>query len=126
MRTSPAMKRSLQGRRIVITGASSGIGRALAQQLAPLGTRLILASRSHDKLKEVADSLPTHKDNVRIVSTDVTSESDRQHLLDEAVHQFGGLDVLINNAGIASWAHFADGTEEILRQIMEVNFFAPA
>jgi short-subunit dehydrogenase len=116
------MTRDLQGRRILITGASSGIGKALAQQLAPLGAKLVLAARSEDKLKALADSLP----GAIAVTADITQEADRQHVLDRAVEQFGGLDVLINNAGIASWAHFADSTEAILRQIMEVNFFAPA
>jgi short-subunit dehydrogenase len=120
------MMRSLQGRRILITGASSGIGRCLAQQLAQMGARLVLAARSEDKLHELAASLPAAKDDVLVVPTDVTRAQDRQNVLDRAVQQFGGLDVLINNAGIASWAHFADSTEPILRQIMEVNFFAPA
>jgi short-subunit dehydrogenase len=120
------MTRDLQGRRILITGASSGIGKALAQQLAPLGAKLVLAARSEDKLNALADSLPGPKENVLVASADITSEVDRQRLLDRAVERFGGLDVLINNAGIASWAHFADSTEEIMRQIMEVNFFAPA
>jgi short-subunit dehydrogenase len=120
------MTRSLQGRRILITGASSGIGRCLAQQLAQAGARLVLAARSEDKLRELAASLPVPKDDVLVVPTDVTKEADRQNVLDRAALQLGGLDVLINNAGIASWAHFADSNEEILRQIMEVNFFAPA
>jgi NAD(P)-dependent dehydrogenase (short-subunit alcohol dehydrogenase family) len=59
------------------------------------------------------------------VAADVTRDEDRRRLLDAAVGRFGGLDVLVNNAGIASWAHFADSDEAILRQIMEVNFFAP-
>jgi short-subunit dehydrogenase len=117
------MTRELNGRRILITGASSGIGKALAQQLAPLGARLVLTARSEDKLKALADALPG---GAAIVPADITREADRQHLLDRAVEELGGLDVLVNNAGIASWAHFADSTEEIMRQIMEVNFFAPA
>ena len=117
------MTREFLGKRIIITGASSGIGKALAQHLAPLGAKLVLAARSEDKLKAVADALPG---GALIVPTDITKESDRQNLLDRTVDRLGGLDVLINNAGIASWAHFADSTEEILRQIMEVNFFAPA
>src|SRR5476651_695547 len=116
------MTRDLHGRRILITGASSGIGKALAQQLAPLGAKLILAARSEDKLKALADSLP----GAVAVPADITNDADRQRLFDRAVEVFGGLDILINNAGIASWAHFADSTEAILRQIMEVNFFAPA
>lgn len=116
------MTRELAGRRILITGASSGIGKATAQLLATLGARLILAARSEDKLKAVADSLS----GAIAVSADITKDEDRQRLIDRAATEFGGLDVLINNAGIASWAHFADSTEEILRQIMEVNFFAPA
>jgi short-subunit dehydrogenase len=126
------MTRELNGRRILITGASSGIGKALAQQLAPLGAKLILAARSEDKLHELAASLPSPSgsgaggEGALVVAADVTKEEDRQRLLDRAVQELGGLDVLVNNAGIASWAHFADSTEEILRQIMEVNFFAPA
>jgi short-subunit dehydrogenase len=119
------MTRSLTGRRVLITGASSGIGRALAQQLARLGTRLVLAARSEDKLHAVAASLQLPKDDVLVVPTDITRESDRATLLDRAVQHFGGLDVLVNNAGVASWGHFASSTEAVLRDIMEVNFFAP-
>jgi short-subunit dehydrogenase len=118
-----AMTRDLRDRRILITGASSGIGRALAQQLAPLGAKLVLAARSEDKLHQLADSLPG---GALVVPTDITKEEDRQHLLDQAALKLGGLDVLINNAGLASWDHFTNSSEAILRQIMEVNFFAPA
>lgn len=117
------MKRELAGRRILITGASSGIGRSLAEQLADKGAKLVLAARSEDKLRELAATLKTE---TLVVPTDVSKEADRVRLIDETRKRFGGLDVLINNAGIASWAHFSDSTEEILRQIMEVNFFAPA
>jgi short-subunit dehydrogenase len=117
------MTRELSGRRILITGASSGIGRALAEQLAAAGAKLVLAARSEDKLRELAASLKTE---TLVVPTDVTVEADRIRLIEKTKERFGGLDVLINNAGIASWAHFSDSTEAVLRQIMEVNFFAPA
>ena len=120
------MSRNLQRRRILITGASSGIGRALAQQLAAAGARLVLAARSEDRLQQLAAELRRPADDVLIVPADVTREEDRRHLFAETVAHLGGLDVLINNAGVASWAHFADSTEAILREIMEVNFFAPA
>src|SRR5947208_2164896 len=116
------MTRNLQGRRILITGASSGIGRALAQQLAAAGARLVLAARSEDRLHELAGTLGRPAGDILVVPTDVTRDEDRQHALETAVAHLGGLDVLINNAGVASWAHFADSTEAILRAVMEVNF----
>jgi NAD(P)-dependent dehydrogenase (short-subunit alcohol dehydrogenase family) len=77
-------------------------------------------------LAEVAHGLAAPCADVVAVPADVTSETDRQHLLDTAVERFDGLDILINNAGVGSWGHFADCSEAILRQVMEVNFFAPA
>jgi short-subunit dehydrogenase len=119
------MKRELRGRRVLITGASSGIGRSLAEQASAAGARVVLAARSADKLDELAASLARTNPDVAAVPTDITRDEDRRRVLDVAVQRFGGLDVLINNAGVASFAHFAECTEAILRQIMEVNFFAP-
>lgn len=120
------MVRDLQGRRILITGASSGIGRCLAELLAAKGARLVLAARTTERLQELADTLHQRGVAVLPVTADVTSEADRQRLLHTARDGFGGLDVLINNAGVASFGHFAGSTESILRQVMAVNFFAPA
>src|SRR5262245_3532206 len=120
------MRRDLHGRRSLITGASSGIGRALAEQLAGAGARLVLAARSADSLDQLAHTLTAGGAEALAVPTDITRDEDRRRLLDAAVERLGGLDVLVNNAGVASWAHFADSTEEILRRVMEVNFFAPA
>jgi short-subunit dehydrogenase len=120
------MKRDIQGRRILITGASGGIGRALAEQLAQAGARLALAARSEDKLHEIANQLAQRGTEVVAVPTDITRDEDRRRLLAQVEDRLGGLDILVNNAGVASWAHFADSSESVLRQIMEVNFFAPA
>lgn len=117
------MKRHLHGKRIAITGASGGIGLALARALAQQGARLVLAARSQAKLDELARTLPGE---ALVVAADVTKDDDRQRLLDRAVERFGGLDVLINNAGVCSWAHFSESNEDVLRTIMEVNFFGPA
>ncbi len=119
------MRRDLHGCRFVLTGASRGIGRCLAEQLASAGARLVLAARSADQLATLAEQLRAHGADALAVPTDLTSDADRQRLIETAVGHLGGLDGLINNAGVASWAHFADCTEAILRQIMEVNFFAP-
>jgi short-subunit dehydrogenase len=119
------MKRDVRGRRLLITGASSGIGRALAEQAAASGARVALAARSADKLHELAGALTARGADVLAVPADVTVEADRVRLLDTVAAGLGGLDVLVNNAGLASWGHFSGSSEEILRQIMEVNFFAP-
>jgi short-subunit dehydrogenase len=119
------MRRELAGRRTLITGASSGIGRALAVELANAGTKLAVVARSEDKLNELAAELRAKGADVLVIAADVTVEADRARMLAETQSRFGGLDVLINNAGVGSWAHFADSTEEVLRTVMEVNFFAP-
>jgi short-subunit dehydrogenase len=118
--------RSLREQRIIITGASGGIGSSLAEKLAAKGARLTLAARSIDKLDLLTRKLNKQGAEVIAVSADVTSAPDRQRLLELTAEQFGGVDVIINNAGVASFGHFAGSTEAILRQIMEVNFFAPA
>jgi short-subunit dehydrogenase len=120
------MVRDLVCRRILITGASSGIGRALAEQAALQGACVAAAARSGDRLDELAHSLAKRGAEVLPLTADVTSEADRRRLIDTVVDRFGGLDVLVNNAGVGGWGHFATSSEGLLREIMEVNFFAPA
>src|SRR5262249_4711887 len=120
------MARDLQGLRLLITGASGGIGRCVAEQAARRGARLALAARSTAKLQALAEELRRHGTDALPVTAGVTIDADRRRLLPAVADHFGGLDVLVNNAGVASFGHFAEGTEAILRQVMEVNFFAPA
>jgi short-subunit dehydrogenase len=120
------MHRELRGARILITGASSGIGRCLAEQAARAGARLALTARSADKLRDLAGSLTALGAEALAVPGDITNAEDRRNIVTTAVEHFDGLDVLINNAGVGSWCHFAESSEDILRRIMEVNFFAPA
>jgi short-subunit dehydrogenase len=120
------MRRDLAGRRIIITGASAGIGRCLAEQCVLAGSRVALAARSGDKLEEACRSLEGKAGEAIPVICDVTDDADRRRLLMAVEDQWGGLDILINNAGVASWGHFSGSTEAIMRQVMEVNFFAPA
>src|SRR5947209_4265782 len=99
------MVRDLRGRRLLVTGASSGIGRALAIQAAQAGARVVLAARSADRLDALARELAATGADVLAVPTDVTGDADRRRLLAAVVERFGGLDVLINNAGVGSFGH---------------------
>jgi short-subunit dehydrogenase len=119
------MTRDLTGSRVIVTGASSGIGLAVAGELADAGAKVAIASRSADKLEQLATELHGRGREVLPVVADVTKAEDRERLVRAVVDAWGGLDVLVNNAGVASWGHFATSTEEINRAIMEVNFFAP-
>ncbi|MFQ3592807.1 MAG: SDR family oxidoreductase [Gemmataceae bacterium] len=119
------MPRDLSHSRLLITGASSGIGRALALKAANAGARLALVSRCAEKLAALEQLLPATSQVCSIVA-DITKPEDRDRLLRTAVEGLGGLDVLVNNAGVASFGHFASSSEAILRTIMETNFFAPA
>jgi len=110
-------RREIAGARVLITGASQGIGRALAVQAARHGAQVLATARSADLLGELT------ADGVQILRADVTSAADRKAMADEIVRRFGGLDILVNNAGIGATGHFGEATEERLRQIFEVNFF---
>jgi short-subunit dehydrogenase len=120
------MVRELRDRNILITGASRGIGRCLAEKLAALGVKLTVAARSESALNDLAGRLRSTGATVFAVAADVTRPADRENLVARAVENMGGLDVLVNNAGVASFGHFDTSTEEVLRRVMEVNFYAPA
>jgi NAD(P)-dependent dehydrogenase (short-subunit alcohol dehydrogenase family) len=119
------MRRELTGKRAILTGASGGIGRATAEALVKAGCRVALASRNAEPLNQLADSLRKAGGDVIAVPADVTRAEDRTRLVDAAVKVFGGLDLLVNNAGVGSWGHFATSTPELMRQVLEVNFFGP-
>lgn len=114
----------LNGCRILLTGASYGIGWALALRLAEERARLVLASRTPERLEELADLMRQRGGEAIPIPTDVTVPEQRQQLIDQTVAQLGGLDVLINNAGVGAMGLFQEAGEDRLRRIFEVNFFA--
>lgn len=120
-------RREIRGLRTIITGASSGIGREIALELARQGGDSVLLARRQEKLQSLADEVAANTSlpgKVEIVSGDVTNPEIRSAAIEKAQSAFGGLDALVNNAGIGSFGRFIEGETERLRQIMEVNFFA--
>jgi short-subunit dehydrogenase len=111
---------------MLVTGASSGIGRAIAELAARRGARVVLVARTESALDETAASLSRDDATAVVVRADVTRDDDRRRMLAAAVERFGGLDILVNNAGVLATGHFVDASPERLRTLMEVNFFAAA
>jgi short-subunit dehydrogenase len=116
-------RRKLAGLRILITGASQGIGKALAEEAAGRGARVLAAARSEPLLDELACRVRASGGAIEVVRGDVTCPEDRGRMVEAAVRHFGGLDVLVNNAGVGATGHFVEASPERLRAIMEVNFF---
>ncbi len=120
------MKRELTGRRILITGASSGIGRALAVAAGAAGMKVAVVARTGTALDELVAGLRDRGTDAVAITADVTAAGDRARMLEAVQERWGGLDVLVNNAGVGTHGLFDHSSEEALRRIMEVNFFAPA
>ena len=108
----------LQGKVAVITGASSGIGLAIAQDLSRSGAKVVLGARSGEKLLEVARKLPGE---VITVPTDVTISGDVERLIESAIQRFQRIDILIANAGIYTGGDFADGDIEAFIKLIDTN-----
>lgn len=106
---------------VVITGASSGIGRALALEFASRGASLSLGARRTELLEQLRAELPGTE--ILIQKTDVSSETDCSRLIEETIKRFGRIDVLINNAGISMRALFEEVDLKVIRQVMDVNFY---
>ena len=108
---------------VIITGASSGIGRALAYEFAKQGSKVVIGARSHDKLTEIAEDIKLKGGQVAFLQTDVSVEQDCKNLVLTAVEQFGKIDILINNAGISMRAVFEKTELVVLKKLMDVNFW---
>ena len=108
---------------ILVTGASQGIGKALCLALAPQGPRLVLAARDAPALEEVAYACGKRGGEALVVPTDVASEADCRRLVERAVAAFGGLDVVVNNAGMSMWSRFDELQDlSVYETLMRVNY----
>lgn len=109
---------------VILTGASTGIGEALAHQLAEDGAWLVLAARNAQKLETVAADCRARGGRALVVPTDVTDEDECRELVERTVAEYGRVDTLINNAGLSMWMKFEDVEDlDSLEYLMRVNFF---
>jgi dehydrogenase/reductase SDR family member 7B len=114
---------SIRNKVVIITGASSGIGKATALEAAFKGARLVLAARRGEALKDVVDQCENLGAQAIGVVTDVSKEEDCRILIGKAAEQFGQIDILINNAGISMRALFEKTDISVIRKLMDVNFW---
>ena len=119
------MKRTLHGTRILITGASSGIGAALAIEFAKHNLNIVLMARRKERLETIQNEVEKLGSSAVAVVGDVTNPSHRANAITTCLQDFGGLDILVNNAGIGAVGPFSQAQPERLRTIMDVNFIAP-
>lgn len=115
------MSENIEGKVIVITGASSGLGAAAARLLADKGANVVLGARRADRLQSLAEELTAAGGKALAVTTDVTRRDQVQHLVDAAVDTYGCVDVLLNNAGLMPLAPLERLKVDEWEQIVDVN-----
>ncbi len=114
---------SLNNKVVVVTGASSGIGEAMAREYAKMGAKVVMAARREQELKRIAEEIVSSGGEVAYCACDVVSEDDCKQLINVAVERFGGIDVMICNAGLSMRALFDDCDLSVLHRLMDVNFW---
>jgi short-subunit dehydrogenase len=106
---------------VAITGGSDGIGKALIELLLPLGAKVATCARNQDKLYDLQlrhSTLPLH-----CVVADVSNQNDCKLFIDSTITQFGGIDILINNAGISMRTLLKDAELDVFKKVMDINYF---
>jgi short-subunit dehydrogenase len=118
------MKRDLNERRAIVTGASSGIGRHLALELARGGARVVVTARREDRLRQLSADIAAAGRPAEMVVGDLTDPATRQKIFEVAESKLGGLDILVNNAGAGALGLFEGADPQRARRLMEINFFS--
>ena len=113
------------GKIALVTGASSGIGKAVAQRLAAEGAKVTVTARRKERLVSLVEAIASAGGTAHPIQADLTSANDRERLFKETVLQFGGLDVLVNAAGIIAFGTIEDTSLEDWRTMFEINAMAP-
>jgi len=115
--------RNFNNKTVVVTGASSGIGEALAREFAARGARVVMGARSVPKLQLIAGEIRAKGGQAVYCGVDVAKPEECRELIGTAVREFGGVDVLVCNAGLSMRAIFDDVDLEVLHRLMDVNFW---
>src|SRR5262249_30612938 len=115
------MSTYFQDKVVVVTGGTDGIGKALVDNLIKAGAKVATCGRNHDKLYRLQSEYPSA--NLHTMVADMSSENDCRRFIETTVKFFGGVDILINNAGISMRALLKDASTETIHKVMDVNFF---
>ena len=105
----------------VVTGGTDGIGRALVEALLAQGAKVATCGRHHDKLYRLQSEYPSYP--LHTVVADVSNENDCRHFIESTIQTFGGIDILINNAGVSMRALLKETSIDVIRKVMDINFF---
>ena len=117
------MNYEFKDRRAIVTGASSGIGKGIAMRFAKMGVKVVLSARRQEELEGVASEIRSHGGTAIVAPCDVTNPEDVTRVVRTAVDELGGVDIMVNCAGIAGPMIFEETPPERFRQHMDVNYF---
>ena len=115
------MRMDFNNKVVVITGGSEGIGRALVKSMLNRGAKVATCGRNHDKLYQLQTNYPGAP--LHVVVADVSNENDCKKLIESTIETFGGIDILINNAGLSMRALIEDADVNAFKRLMDVNFW---
>lgn len=108
---------------VVITGGSSGIGKALAEKFGAKGSKIVITGRNPEALEETAKALRGQEIEILPLQADVSQEKDNERMVKEIINHYGRIDILINNAGISMRALFENVDVDVIRKVMDINFY---
>jgi Short-chain alcohol dehydrogenase of unknown specificity len=117
------MKKRFKDKVVIVTGASSGIGEAIAREFAGNGSRVVLAARSESRLSKIAKEIINLGGEAIFIKTDVSIEAECKQLIEKTVEKYNRIDILINNAGLSMRATFPEVQIHVLQRLMDVNFW---
>jgi dehydrogenase/reductase SDR family member 7B len=108
---------------VIITGGSSGIGKAMAEKFGREGSKILITGRNKEELTKATDELRQMDITINSFQADVSIEDDNRKMADEAIKHYGTIDVLINNAGISMRALFSEVDISVVKKVMDINFY---